>query len=207
MAIVTFNFQLSLHTIPECRLYSGINILNYVKTFLLYVHASFSGTNMLDEWYAFLIWHDYLFPLSICLFKSINMLHELFDFTIWYENISLYVHASFSGTNMLHEWYAFPIWYDYLFPLSICLFSKYKHGTWMIWLYFIKWTLFSSMCMPLFLELTCIMIFLFSICFCLYALIILAWYGPLSPLCSWFFDETLLPLLYSVSNIYLKKKV
>ena len=112
---------------------------------------------MLDEWYAFLIWHDYLFPLSICLFKSINMLHELFDFTIWYENISLYVHASFSGTNMLHEWYAFPIWHDYLFPLSICLFSKYKHGTWMIWLYFIIWTLFSSMYMLLFQEPTCYM--------------------------------------------------
>ena len=109
-------------------------ILYDMNTFLLYAHASFSGTNMPHEWYAFPIWHDYLFPLSICFFLKYKhatwMIWLLYDMN----TLLLYAHASFSGTNMPHEWYAFPIWHDYLFPLSICFFLKYKHATWMIWL-------------------------------------------------------------------------
>ena len=165
-------------------LYMNEMILLYdVNTFLLYAHDSFSGTNMPHEWYAFPIWHDYLFPLSICFFLKYKhatwMIWLLYDMN----TLLLYAHASFSGTNMPHEWYAFPIWHDYLFPLSICLcksinmlyindmillydmntfllyvhctcfFFRNQHATWIICLSYMTWLPLSSIHM------------LFSICF------------------------------------------
>ena len=59
---ISFSMHMILFQEPTCY----INYLNLLyddmNTFLLYVHASFSETNMLNEWY-----YEHLSPLSACM--------------------------------------------------------------------------------------------------------------------------------------------
>ena len=59
---ISFSMHMILFQEPTCYM-NDLNLLyDDMNTFLLYVHASFSETNMLNEWY-----YEHLSPLSACM--------------------------------------------------------------------------------------------------------------------------------------------